>query len=194
MIDNKYDTHLSLLERLKENQAGAWEEFSHKYVVVLKRWCSAWGVGADHTDDIVQETLLVVMLRVTGFQHRGVGTFRAWMKMMSWRCWCEVLAKAERSKNIKLRETLKSSPDAYQSLECELEQLATHELLQSSMAMVKQRVESRTWEAFYKTAMESTSAAMVAEELGMNVDAVYAARCRVQRWITQEYKRLDSEM
>jgi len=191
MINQTFDTSVSLLERLRENESEAWEEFSVRYVRVLKRWCASWGIQANDIDDIVQETLLVVLAQIRGFEHRGIGSFRAWMKTISWRCWCDVLARAERAKNQLLCMSLRDSPAAYESLEADFDKLAMLELLQSSMAIVKRHVEQKTWQAFHLTAMELLPAAEVAKRLGMQVDAVYAARCRVQRWITKEYKRLD---
>jgi DNA-directed RNA polymerase specialized sigma24 family protein len=191
MSSQAFDTPVSLLERLRENEAGAWEEFSVRYVRVLKRWCASWGIQANDMDDIIQETLLVILAQIRGFERRGIGSFRGWMKTISWRCWCDVLAKAERAKNHLLSKSLRESPAAYESLEADFEKLAIHELLQSSMSIVKRRVEPKTWEAFYLTAMEQVPAGQAAAKLDMQVDAVYAARCRVQRWITQEFKRLD---
>jgi RNA polymerase sigma factor (sigma-70 family) len=193
MGSQTFDTPASLLERLRENESGAWEEFSARYVQVLRRWCAAWRIQANDVDDIVQETLLVVLAQIPSFERRGIGSFRAWMKTISWRCWCDVLARAERAKNEALWKSLRESPAAFESLEADFDKLAKQELLQSSMAIVKRRVEPKTWEAFHLTAMELVPAGEVAARLGMQVDAVYAARCRVQRWITKEYKRLDHE-
>lgn len=193
MSNQTYDTPVSLLERLRENESGAWEEFSVRYVRVLRRWCASWGIQANDVDDIVQETLLAILSQIRGFERRGVGSFRAWMKTISWRCWCDVLARAERAKNHVLWASLRESPAAYESLEADFDKLVMQELLQSSMAIVKRRVEQKTWKAFHLTAMELLPAGEVAKSLEMQVDAVYAARCRVQRWITQEYKRLDRD-
>lgn len=188
-----FDTPLSLLERLKENQTGAWDEFSGKYVQILKRWCASWGMQETDADDIIQETLIGVLARIPRFEHRGRGSFRAWMKTIAWRCWCDVIAKTDRLKNAELSESLRNKPEAYQSLEVDFDKLVMHELLQTSMSVVRRRVESKTWEAFQLTALDSIPSTEVAQRLGMQVDAVYAARCRVQRWITQEFKRLDGE-
>jgi RNA polymerase sigma-70 factor (ECF subfamily) len=191
MSNQTYDTPVSLLDRLRDNESGAWEEFSVRYVRVLKHWCASWGIQANDVDDIVQETLLVILTQIRGFERRGIGSFRAWMKTISWRCWCDVLARAEQAKNRLVLKSLRESPAAFESLEADFDRLAMQELLQTSMLVVKRRVEPKTWDAFYLTAMELLPAGVVAERLGMQVDAVYAARCRVQRWISKEYKRLD---
>lgn len=186
-------TSISLLERIKSNDEEAWLEFSSCYINILEKWCKAWNIQSFDAQDVIQETLLAVMSGIKSFEHRGTGSFRAWMKTIAWRCWSQTLAKAERRRDLELLNSLKSS-DAYQNLEEELDLLAVQELLQASMDRTRTRVEQKTWQAFQLTALESRPAIEVAELLGMHVDAVYAARCRVQRWVTEEYARLDQQL
>jgi RNA polymerase sigma-70 factor (ECF subfamily) len=53
-------------------------------------------------------------------------------------------------------------------------------LLNKAAAQVRNEVNETTWLAFQRTAIEGLSPQAVAAALGMNVGAVYAARCRVQ--------------
>jgi RNA polymerase sigma-70 factor (ECF subfamily) len=52
---------------------------------------------------------------------------------------------------------------------------------------VQARVEAKTWQAFYQTAMEQRPAADVAGALGLNVGAVYKCRFRVKQMLIEEY-------
>lgn len=193
MTPTSRDTPVSLLERIKAGDEEAWTEFARKYVTVLEKWCGKWKIQNSDSQDVVQDTLLAVVVGVSNFQRRGTGSFRAWMKTIAWRCWCDALAKAERRQDQELLRTLHDMPDAYEELEGAFDKLAEHELLQASIDSIRQRIESKSWDAFRLTALESRPAAEVAILLEMNVDAVYAARCRIQRMITQEFKRLDED-
>lgn len=193
MTTTSRDTPISLLERVKAGDEAAWTEFARKYVSVLEQWCSKWKIQDFDRQDVVQDTLLAVVVGVSNFQRQGTGSFRAWMKTIAWRCWRDMLAKAERRQDQELLRSLHGTPIAYEELEGAFGKLAEQELLQTSLDRIRKRVESKSWEAFHMTAFESRSAIEVAGLLGMNVDAVYAARCRIQRMITQEYKRLDEE-
>lgn len=193
MLANSTDTPLSLLERIKSGDQDAWAEFVRKYIRVLENWCWKWKVQHADCQDVIQDTLLAVALGVPQFERRSVGSFRAWMRTIAWRCWCDALKKAERRQDQTLLRTLHQSSLAYDELDSAFTTLAEEELLQSSIARIRARVELSSWEAFRLTALESRPAAEVAASLKMNVDAVYAARCRVQRMITQEIKRLDVE-
>ena len=185
-------TPVSLLERIKANDEGAWVEFSGRYVRVLEKWCGAWNIQPFDAQDVIQETLLAVMNGIQNFDRRGTGSFRAWMKTIAWRSWRQTITKTERRKDLELLKSLETST-AHRDLEDQMDRLAVEELLQASMERARARVEEKTWQSFEFTALQLRPAVEVANALGMNVDAVYAARCRVQRCITEEFERLDQE-
>jgi RNA polymerase sigma-70 factor (ECF subfamily) len=54
------------------------------------------------------------------------------------------------------------------------------------LELVRAEFENRTWEAFWRTAVEGHAPADVAEDLGMTVQAVYQAKSRVLRRLRQE--------
>ena len=187
------ETQLSLLERIKGKDETAWIEFTNKYAGVLQKWCRKWNLQATDAQDIVQDTLLAVMVGISSFEHRGLGSFRAWMKTIAWRCWKDALAKAERRQNHELLIDPNQTSTAGNELEAAFDALIVQELLQTSIERVRERIEEKSWDVFRLTALESSPAIEVAERLGMKIEAVYAARCRVQRMITQEFRRLDQQ-
>lgn len=186
------ETQLSLLERIKGKDETAWIEFTNKYAGVLKKWCRKWNLQATDAQDIVQDTLLAVMVGISSFEHRGLGSFRAWMKTIAWRCVKDALAKAERRQNHELLNANQTST-AGDELEAAFDAVIVQELLQTSIERVRERIEEKSWDVFRLTALESYPATEVADRFEMKIDAVYAARCRVQRMITQEFNRLDQE-
>src|SRR6516162_7055975 len=75
------ETSVSLLERL----AGAptdeeWRRLDDLYRPLLRAWAARAGVPASDVDDLVQVVLLVVFREVAGFEWRGQGAFRAWLR------------------------------------------------------------------------------------------------------------------
>ena len=185
-------TPLSLLDRVQRGDSQAWSEFSGRCLEMLGRWCQRWGLQKADADDLVQDTLLIVLARVQDFQHRGVGSFRSWLRTIAWRCWCDAVGKAARSSRPEVLEEISQSMEARQSLEDGFDQLFQLQLLEQAMAAVKQKVRDSTWEAFCRTAFDGQSADEVSLRTGLNHNAVYAARMRVQRLISTEIKRLTS--
>jgi RNA polymerase sigma-70 factor (ECF subfamily) len=84
----------------------------------------------------------------------------------------------------------RDSLEARTSLEQEFQKLFENQILQQAMEIVKHRVQSSTWDAFRLTALENVGGEMAAEISGLQVNAVYAARYRVQRLITAEMRQL----
>jgi RNA polymerase sigma factor (sigma-70 family) len=187
------ETQLSLLERIKCKDETAWIEFTNKYARVLQQWCRKWNLQETDAQDVVQDTLLAVMVGISSFEHRGVGSFRAWMKTIAWRCWKDVLSKVERRQNHEMLSGPDRTSTAGDELEAAFDAVVVQELLQTSMERVRERIEEKSWDVFRLTAIESHPAIEVADRFEMKIDAVYAARCRVQRMITQEFNRLDQE-
>ena len=74
-------TRLSVFSRLlRSPDAEGWAEFDAIYRPWVLRWLRGiHGLGAD-ADDVAQEALLTVWRRVREFEHRGKGSFRAWLR------------------------------------------------------------------------------------------------------------------
>ena len=75
------ETSVSMLERL----AGAptdddWRRLDDLYRPLLRAWMARAGVAASDVDDLVQEVLLVVVRKISGFERRGKGAFRTWLR------------------------------------------------------------------------------------------------------------------
>jgi len=184
------DTPVSLLDRVRRGDQVAWNEFSVQCSTMLRQWCLKWGLQTADADDLIQDTLLIVYVRIAEFRRRGAGSFRSWIRTIAWRCWCDVVARVERSMRAEVAVRFRESMEARCSLEEEFQKLFENQILQQAMQIVKRRVNASTWEAFRLTALENVGGEMAAEISGLQINAVYAARYRVQRLITAEMQQL----
>jgi RNA polymerase sigma-70 factor (ECF subfamily) len=71
-----------------------------------------------------------------------------------------------------------------------LEQEFERELYEEARARVQLRVSRPTWRVFELLVQEEWSGAQVAAELHLSVAAVYMAKHRVQKLLTEEVRRL----
>src|SRR5262249_16947453 len=75
------ETSVSLLERLAGAPTdGDWRRLDDLYQPLLRAWMARAGVPASDVDDVVQDVLLVVFRKVAGFEWRGQGAFRSWLR------------------------------------------------------------------------------------------------------------------
>lgn len=188
-MNSTVETSLSLLERVRRGDEAAWTEFSVQCGSMLRHWCRRWGMQDADVDDLIQETLLIVLGRVGEFRRRGTGSFRSWIRTIAWRCWCDAVQRAERSMRPEVLVRLRESLLARQALEQEFDSLLETQMLEHALTVVRQRVKGSTWDAFRLMALDNLTGEATAELTGLKLNAVHAARYRVQRLISKELRR-----
>lgn len=184
------DTSVGQLRLVQSGDVAAWSDFSDRCRHVILRWCRWQGICSDDADDIVQESLLIVLTKVGRFQHAGRGTLRAWLKAIARRCWLATLVQREDSRLRELGVLYSESNDEIASLEAEFDEMLRMSLLDQAMQQVRVRVQQSTWDAFVRTAIQGESAEVAGGALDLTAGAVYSARARVQRMISSDFRRL----
>jgi RNA polymerase sigma factor (sigma-70 family) len=198
-IESDSSTHSSLLVALTSSDQGAvWSVFVEKYGQLLYYWCGRWGASPDDSDDIVQETLLNVFKSIDSFQIQPNGSFRAWLKIIAWRCWNLIYEKQQRSlqgNRPLLQSLVFENADrevrARSELLNQFDQVARDEILELAFSRVRARVEPRTWEIFERIELLEQDPVVLTTELNVTIGAVYAAKCRVRKMIHQEITLID---
>src|SRR5262249_16735617 len=77
----RMETSVSLLERLAATPTDDdWRRLLDLYQPLLRAWMARAGVPWSDPEDVVQEVLLVVFREVGGFERRGAGAFRSWLR------------------------------------------------------------------------------------------------------------------
>lgn len=193
-------THLSLLVRLCDEQRRdeAWAIFAEKYGSLIYRWCLHWGADPTDAEDITQETLLAVYLRIVRYEHDGRHSFRAWLRRIAKRVWVKVLERSIRGKapgsrrpeqTVSLRKLI--SLRARDDLLHRFDDLAREEIRDIVFRRVKHRVAEKTWLAYYLNDHDKLSGDEIASQLGMTIGAVHVSAHRVRKLIREELAILD---
>lgn len=186
------DTSAGMIGRVQSGDIDSWQAFSRRCQSVLADWCRWNRVRESDAEDVSQEAMLVVVSKIAGFRHSGRGSLRAWLRAIAWRCWCEAISKADRGDLVELAARFRETKSEIAAIEQEYERLTQMDILERAMAAVRLKVQPRTWEAFWQSAMEGGSGADVGARLDMTADCVHAARARVQRLISVEVRRLNN--
>jgi RNA polymerase sigma-70 factor (ECF subfamily) len=185
------ETSVSLLERLTAAPTeDDWLRLDDLYRPLLRAWVARAGVVASDVEDLVQDVLFVVFREVAGFEWRGQGAFRGWLRT--------ILAHRVRDffRGQKYRPTATGGSDfqrwveELESPDTALSDLWDREHDQHVTASLMQRVqgdfEERTWQAFRRYVLEGEPARRVAEELGLSLNSVLLAKSRVLNRLRQE--------
>ena len=82
--DASWDSTLTLLTRAQAGDAQALDDLFARYLPNLRKWASGrlpqWARDVTDTQDVVQEVLLETFKRIEGFEHRGEGALRAYLR------------------------------------------------------------------------------------------------------------------
>jgi RNA polymerase sigma-70 factor (ECF subfamily) len=186
------ETSLSLLERLRQHpDAAAWKQFVDLYAPLLHRWLRRRKVPPQDADDLLQEVLGVVVRELPDFRHnQRPGAFRAWLRTILvhrlrgyWRARQTRPIASGDAASLDV-EDLEADRDRYWDREHDLH------VLRRLMELVEPDFTPATWQAFRRVTFEGQSAAAVARDLGLSVNAVWLARSRVLRRLREQSRGL----
>ena len=189
------DTRYTLLARLSDPcDVAAWTEFTQIYEDAIYRYSRSRGLQDSDARDVVQQVLLVVHRAAGKWQPSGrTGSFRSWLRQTARRVCLRRLRDCRRADcavgGSSVVERLHGLADAVPSGQAE-------ELDRRRWAFcwaageVEREVEPKTWRAFWLTSIDGVPAAEAADQLGMKIGAVYAAKCRVLARIRQRIQEI----
>jgi RNA polymerase sigma-70 factor (ECF subfamily) len=177
-------TSLTLLERVKGRDDEAWRRLVALYTPLLRHWCGRWGLKGEDAEDVAQEVFQAISGGLEGFRREREGdSFRRWLRGVARHKVLSLLrrrsARGPGGTDFYRRTLLVPDPggDAPDEEEGQL----VGDLYQNALRIVRGEFEERTWQAFWRAAVEGQSPAVIAEDLGVTAAAVRQAKSRVLR-------------
>jgi RNA polymerase sigma-70 factor (ECF subfamily) len=190
------ETRHSLIQRLQDaGDEAAWEEFASIYRPIIVRIALRKQLQFDDAEDLAQQVLLLVLKNISKWKADPArARFRTWLQTVVRNATLNALTrrpKEQASGGTTSLQKINQYPDMADSLWFDLEW--QREALRWVAQQVRGEFESKTWTAFWDTAIEQLSAQEVAERIGKSVGAVYIARSRVMQRIKQRIADLDED-
>ncbi|HYH67748.1 MAG TPA: sigma-70 family RNA polymerase sigma factor [Urbifossiella sp.] len=183
-------TSLSLLARVRADDQSAWVRLVDLYGRLIYDWCLRGGLQPEDAADVGQEVFIVVARKIQEFRRDRPGdSFRGWLYTITRnkiRDWARARGEGGEggSDSGRLGRVVAaelSDPD--ESSVCDDRRL----LVRRAIELVRGEFEPKTWEAFWRAAVDGQPAEVVAADLGMTRDAVYIAKGRVRRRLLGEF-------
>jgi RNA polymerase sigma-70 factor, ECF subfamily len=181
-------TSLTLLDRIRARDEEAWHRLLHLYAPLVARWCGYRGIQDQDADDIRQEVFQAVSAGLDDFRRDRPGdTFRGWLRGIT------------RFKILDHFRRRATGPEAQGGTDAQRQLLEVAQqdlpedtaedlsgLYRRALDLVRSEFEQRTWEAFWRSAMNGESPASVAAALGVTPAAVRKAKSRVLHRLREE--------
>jgi len=191
------DTSTGLLCKLRVgDEADAWGRFMALYKPYLYGWLRRQSVQHADAEDLVQETLAVVIGQVQDFQHnQRPGAFRNWLRT--------TLANRLRlfRRSEKVRSVASTNCDLLARLAEALDKEAgplvqtwdhDHDryIARKFLEKIEPDFQPMTWLAFRRVVIQGCDPEQAAEELEISLDSVYAAKSRILKRLRLEAEDL----
>lgn len=195
MSTTNTETSTSLLQRLGQHEPQAWEDFATKYVWVMRSALRTLRIHPADIDDVLQDSCLRVFQNIHRYQHRGQGSFRAWLKAIARSCWLQAVRKSAyraRSECKVVDLTSNLSEEALGSIDMQIDLLIEQELLDFAIARTRSSFNELTWRTYQLAAIEQLSGKEVANLLGISVDSVYKNKERFETKLQEELQGLNN--
>lgn len=187
------ETPLSLLERLRSRPDDlAWRRLVDLYTPWVRSWLAQFGVAANDADDIVQEVLGTLVRELPEFEHSGRrGAFRTFVKNIASNR-LHTFWRARRDGRDHARE-LEQLADPHSAIWNHWDREHDRFIVRRLMELIEPEFAQSTWRSFRRVVLDGDKPALVAEELGLSVNAVLIAKSRVLRRLREESVELVDE-
>ncbi len=196
------DTSMSLIRRVQSGDEQAWIQFVHIYSPLIYSKCRSKNLNAHDSVEILQE----VFYRV----HTSIQRFTPTKENASFRSWLRTVAGnvvVDHFRTLKERHKALDSATLTLQLNSLSKSLLTREpdsdsvpqysetqmIVAQAMQQVRMEFETRTWQAFWRFAIDGMPAKEVGDELGMSEGAVRQAKLAVKKRLKTELDGLIDE-
>lgn len=192
-------TSHSLVRRAQQADPVAWDRLARIYGPVVYGWARGAGLEPNDASDVMQDVFQVLTSKLRQFKRRTKSdSFRGWLysitrnkirdhfRALSDRDPAQGGTNALQRLN-ELPEMLPQAPPDETSIDGKSEVAG---IRRRALELLSGEFESRTWQAFWRTAVEDDAPQDVASDLGISVWAVYKARSRVLAKLRAEFEEL----
>jgi len=189
-------TRQSLLVRLRRNSDDAWSEFLEVYEQAIYEFARRRGLQDADAWDVTQDVLAAVDSKVDSWQSDPTkGTFRGWIFRVARNIAVDKInaqsRRAAASGDSRVAQLLAEHPE---NLEQESTLFWTNyrrKLLHWAADQIKPEYQESSWQSFWMTTVAGQKPEDVAQELGVSLGSVYAAKFRIVTRIRKLVARLD---
>ena len=191
MSDDRAVTSVSLLQRAKVHDQLAWQKLVALYQPLVLHWCRRGGAREVEGQDVAQEVFLAASKRLSNFERERAGSFRAWLRGITRHKLLDFYRRRERQPagaagGTEAMQRIYDLPDPTGEEEAQ----EVGGLYRRALELVRPEFETRTWDAFWRSAIEQRDTQVIAAELQMSAVAVRIAKSRVLSRLREEADEL----
>ena len=189
------ETRDSLVFQIKDpDNRIAWEEFVEIYRPVIYRLAVARGLQHADALDLVQTVLISVANSIGRWEKTSPSTrFRHWLLRVARNATINAMTRRPQDQPLaaSAEALFEKIPEPDQATESLMDLEYRRELYLRAAEQVRVDLHPDTWKAFEFTAIDGMSNTDAARELGKSVGAIYAAKSRVMKQLSNRVLELE---
>lgn len=204
MDQDVYSTRVTLLDKVRENDENAWNEFCNFYWDLIHGWAMRMGCSESQAKDVFQDTIINLLNRLEGFNYNPEkGCFRAFLKTIVRRRVSDSFRRDKRYINASAFQSEENEDfqlmDQYEhdvqpeTLEDDLVWLDS--ILRQALRSAYSRIDETTYKSFCMYVLEEQPIELVMKKLNIERQgAIYQQKSRFLTILKKEFYRLLDEM
>ncbi len=183
----RFSTATSLLRHAQQADADAWRRLTRLYGPLVYHWSRRMGLDAHASADVLQEVFTSVAGAINRFDlDQTAGSFRGWL----WRITRNKVHDLYRRRQTEpsgaggtqAQRRLADLVDPFTEDSDEAsDRREASSLIHRAVELIRAEFEERTWQAFWRSAVEQHSTADIAADLQISPASVRQAKSRVLR-------------
>jgi RNA polymerase sigma-70 factor (ECF subfamily) len=185
--------HSTLLHAVRQRDPDAWRRLVHVYSPLIYDWCRQQGIQSADAADLTQDVFRSLMKGLDSFRRdRPDDSFRGWL----WTITRNKIRDFYRAQAARPRA--QGGSDAWQMTQQVPDEEPVSQTssstsqvsvspLHRALNIVRDDFSDTTWQAFWRVTVETHTAAEVAADLSISVNAVRKAKARVLRRLREEF-------
>lgn len=192
-------TDSSLLHRVRAGDQDGWDRLVEWAGPLVYHWCRRAGLSPEDREDVFQDVFLKVARNIDRFDaHQRGASFRGWLLVITRHTLIDLARRRLE------QPAARGGSEAYQRLLALTDEIldsrdsaaspagpdSDPEPLRRALDLLRREFPERSWQAFWRTAVDGLSAPAAAAELGMSADAVRKAKSRILARLREEYDGL----
>lgn len=180
-MDDDTSSSLLLQLRMPGKDVAAWDRFVRLYTPFLAHCLKPLSLQPADAADLLQDVFLLLYQKLPEFNYDRKQSFRAWLKTVllnKWRDW-------QKGRSLRNCERLADLADVDSLAVFEEEEYRRY-LVKRALEVMQADFQPTTWQACWQIVVQGRPAAEVAAELGLSLNAVYAANYRVLHRLRQD--------
>lgn len=176
-----------MILRLRENDSLAWNELVELFGPLVFHWCSVCKIQSSDAADIMQDVFVSASKNVSRFDLRPGYSLRGWL----WTITQNKIRDHWRRQNNHVNavggtEANWQMTQVPEGVDPPTGNVEETRLLHRALKQIENDFAPKTWQAFWRSAIEGHDTGWIAQELGLSTNGVRQAKSRVLRRLREQ--------